>query len=154
EHWFGTDADGFDVFSRVIAAPRLDVAIALGATALSFILGSILGLVTSYFRGTAGEVVVRGTDMVQAFPLFVLAIIIVVMTGRSIQNVILVIALLNIPIFLRLVRSQVLSLRERIFIEAARATGASETSIAFRHILPNAISPALAQVPITIGFAI
>ena len=153
-HWFGTDSSGFDIFSRVLAAPRIDVSIALAATAISFAVGSLLGLLTGYFRGWAGETVMRVVDTVQAFPLFVLAIIVVVMTGRSIQNVIIVIALLNIPIFLRMMRSQVLSLRERTFVEAARSSGSRELNIAFGHVLPNGLSPGLAQAPITMGFAI
>ena len=128
----------------MIAAPRIDVSIALTATAISFAIGSLLGLLTGYFRGWAGETVMRIVDTVQAFPLFVLAIIVVVMTGRSIRNVIIVIALLNIPIFLRMMRSQVLSLRERTFVEAARSSGSRELSIAFGHVLPNGLSPGLA----------
>lgn len=153
-HWFGTDGNGFDVFSRVIAAARIDVTIGLVATAVSFAIGALLGLLTAYFRGWRGEFVMRVIDTLQAFPVFVLAIIVVVMTGRSIQNVVIVIALLNVPIFLRMTRSQVLSLRERTFVEAARAAGNTELSVAFRHVLPNALSPALAQAPITMGFAI
>lgn len=153
-HWFGTDGNGFDVFSRVIAAPRIDVTIALAATVISFVVGTLLGLGTAYFRGWGGEAFMRVVDTIQAFPVFVLAIIVVVMTGRSIQNVVLVIALLNIPIFLRLTRSEVLSLRERTFVEAARSSGRREISIALRHVLPNAISLALAQIPVTMGFSI
>lgn len=153
-HLFGTDSSGFDIFSRVVAAPRIDVAIGISATLISFVVGTLLGLMTAYFRGWAGEVAMRVIDTLQAFPVFVLAIIVVVMTGRSIQNVILVIALLNVPIFLRLTRSEVLSLRERTFVEAARSSGRSELSIALRHVLPNAISLGLAQAPVTMGFAI
>jgi peptide/nickel transport system permease protein len=154
EYWFGTDPSGFDVFSRVIAAPRVDVAIALAATAFSLIIGAAVGLAVSFFRGWFGEVTMRIVDMIQSFPLFVLAIIIVVMAGRSVWNVIIVVALLNIPIYIRLVRAEVLAIRERTFVEAARAGGSSELSIACRDVLPNAMSPALAQAPITVGFAI
>ena len=152
--WFGTDPNGFDVFSRVIAAPRIDVSIALVATTVAFVVGCGIGLMTGYFSGWMGETVMRATDLVQSFPLFVLAIIIVVLTGRSLQNIVLVVALLNIPIYLRLVRGHVLSLRERTFVEAAKSAGGTELSIAVRHVLPNALSSALAHVPITIGFAI
>jgi len=153
-HWFGTDPNGFDVFSRVLASARIDVTIALAATLFSFVIGTFIGLLTSYFRGWPGEFVMRTTDTVQAFPLFVLAIIVVVMSGRSLRNVILVVALLNIPIYLRLCRSQVLTIRERVFVEAAKANGGSGLFVAFRHVLPNTLSPGLAQIPITVGFAI
>lgn len=154
EHWFGTDANGFDVFSRVIAAPRIDVTIALAATVLSLAVGSLLGLLVSFFRGSAGEIAMRFVDVAQAFPLFVLAIIFVIGAGRSVLNIIIVIALLNAPIFLRLIRSEVLSLRERVFVESARAGGDSGFSIALRHVLPNAMSPGFAQASITMGYSI
>jgi len=153
-HLFGTDPSGLDVFWRVLAAPRIDVTIAIASTLLSVVIGSMIGLVTSFFRGPAAEFVMRTSDLVQAFPLFVLAIIFVVMTGRSYANIILIISLLNIPIYLRLIRSEVLSLRTRTFVEAAYANGDHGLSIAFRHVLPNAIAPALAQAPVTLGYSI
>jgi peptide/nickel transport system permease protein len=154
DHWFGTDASGFDVFSRVIAAPRVDVTIALAATFLSLFLGSFVGLIISFFRGWAGNLSMRFVDVAQAFPLFVLAIIFVIGMGRSTVNIIVVIALLNIPIFLKLIRTEVLSLRERVFVESARAGGDSGLSIALRHVLPNALSPGFAQASITMGYSI
>ncbi len=154
DHWFGTDASGFDVFSRVIAAPRVDVTIALAATFLSLILGSFVGLIISFSRGWAGNLSMRFVDVAQAFPLFVLAIIIVIGMGRSTVNIIVVIALLNIPIFLKLIRAEVLSLRERVFVETARAGGDNGLSIALRHVLPNALSPGFAQASITMGYSI
>jgi peptide/nickel transport system permease protein len=153
-HLFGTDSSGLDVFSRVLASPRIDVTIALAATALSFILGSLIGLLASFGRGRVGGFVMRASDTVQASPLFVLAVVFVVLAGRSNVNTIIVISLLQLPIYLRLIRSQVISLRERTFVEAARANGDSNLSIALRQILPNAVTPAFAQAPITFGFSI
>lgn len=154
EHLFGTDASGLDVFSRTLAAPRIDVTIALVATLLSVVVGSVIGLLASFFRGWAGELVMRASDTVQAFPLFVLAVVFVVLAGRSYVNIVVVIVVLNLPIYLRLIRSEVLSLRERTFVEAARANGDSQLSVALRHVLPNALAPAFAQAPITLGFSI
>jgi len=154
KHWFGTDPNGFDIFSRVLAAPRLDVTIALLATVLSFVIGTLAGLFTSFWRGWLGEVAMRASDTVQAFPLFVLAVVFVTMAGRSTANIVIVIGILNIPIFLRLTRSQVLSVRERTFVEAARANGAAGVSIAVRHVLPNSLAPGLAQASVTLGWAI
>ena len=153
-HWFGTDASGFDIFSRVLAAPRIDVTIAVVATLLSLVVGSLIGLLASFFRGFAGELVMRTSDTVQAFPLFVLAIVVVVGFGRSYSVIVIVIALLNVPIYLRLIRAEVLSLRERTFVEAARATGDRGVSIAIRHVLPNAMAPGFAQASITFGYSI
>jgi peptide/nickel transport system permease protein len=152
-HLFGTDSSGFDVFSRVIAAPRIDVTIALAATILSSAVGSLIGLLASFSRGWLGALVMRASDSVQASPLLVIAIVFVVVAGRSIPNMIFVISLLQIPIYLRLIRTEVVSLRERTFVEAARANGDRGLSIALRHILPNAITPAFAQAPITFGFS-
>jgi len=151
---FGTDASGFDIFSRVLAAPRIDVTIAIVATLLSLVMGSLIGLLASFFRGFAGELVMRMSDTVQAFPLFVLAIVVVVGFGRSYVVIVIVIALLNVPIYLRLIRAEVLSLRERTFVEAARATGDKSMSIAIRHVLPNAMTPGFAQASITFGYSI
>ena len=153
-HLFGTDASGFDIFSRVLAAPRIDVTIAIVATLLSLIIGSLIGLLASFFRGFAGDLVMRISDTVQAFPLFVLAIVVVVGFGRSYYVIVIVIALLNVPIYLRLIRAEVLSLRERTFVEAARATGDRGVSIALRHVLPNAMTPGFAQASITFGYSI
>jgi peptide/nickel transport system permease protein len=153
-HWFGTDASGLDVFSRVIAAPRVDVTIALLATALSVSVGSMIGLLASFLGGRIGEAVMRISDLVQAFPLFVLAIIYVTTVGRSASNIIIVVSIFNIPIYVRLMRTQVLALKERSFVEAARAGGAREVAIAVRQILPNALTPIWAQASITMGGAI
>lgn len=154
QHWFGTDSSGLDVFSRVLAAPRIDVTIAVVATAFSFIVGSFLGLFIGFSQGRLGDLAMRLSDSFQAAPLFVLAVVFVVMAGRSTTNIVIVIAALQLPIYLRLVRGQVLSIRERTFVEAARANGDNPASVAVRHILPNALNPAFAQAPITFGFSI
>lgn len=154
EHWFGTDQSGLDMFSRVIAAYRIDVSIAIVATLVSLVAGSLVGLPASYFGGRLGDLVLRASDLVQAFPLFVLAIIYVTMAGRNVTNIVLVVSLLCIPIYVRLIRTQVLTLRNRRFVEAARASGDSEFSIAFRHVLPNAMAPGLAQASVTLGWSI
>jgi peptide/nickel transport system permease protein len=153
-HWFGTDESGFDIFSRTIVAPRIDVTIALIATLLSLSFGSVIGLLASYFEGVWGNLVMRSADVVQAFPLFVLAMILVTTSGRNLASLIFVIAFLNVPIFIRLMRSQVLALKHRSFVESARAVGNSELSVAFRHVMPNALEPGLIQTSVTMGFAI
>jgi peptide/nickel transport system permease protein len=153
-HWFGTDSAGSDIFSRVIAAPRVDVSIALIATVISLVIGSLIGLLASYYEGWVGSVVMRSADVVQAFPLFVLAMILVTTSGSSLTALVFAIAFLNIPIFIRLMRSQVLSIKGRSFVEAARAAGHREIKIAVRHVLPNSLEPGLIQASVTIGFAI
>ena len=153
-HWFGTDASGFDVFSRVISAPRIDLTIALAANVLSLVLGVSLGLVAGYFRNWATALLMRASDVLQSFPVFISAMILVALAGRSTVNIVIALALLYTPIYIRLTRSEVMSQKVRGYVEAARAMGNSEAAIAFRHVLPNSLSPALIQSSVTIGFAI
>lgn len=153
-HWFGTDAAGLDVFSRVLAGARIDVTVALIATALSVLIGSLIGLLASFTQRAIGSFVLRVSDILQAFPLFVLAIVYVTAVGRDSSNIVAVVAVFNIPIYIRLIRTQVLALRNRAFVEAARANGSRESWIALRHVLPNSLTPVWAQASITLGGAI
>ncbi len=153
-HWFGTDSSGFDIFSRVISAPRIDLTIALAANGLSLLLGVFLGLIAGYFRNIGTEVMMRTSDVLQSFPVFISAMILVALAGRSTTNIVIALALLYTPIYVRLTRSEVLSQKTRGYVEAARALGNSELIIALRHVLPNSMAPALIQSSVTIGFAI
>lgn len=153
-HWFGTDATGLDIFSRVMAAPRTDVAIAVGANALSLMLGTLLGLAAGTMRAWAGAVVMRMSDLVQAFPVFITGMILVTLAGRSNTTIVLTLALLYTPIYVRLTRSEVVVQGRRGFVDASRALGRSGLWIATRHVLPNALAPSLIQASVTIGFAI
>jgi peptide/nickel transport system permease protein len=154
EHLLGTDESGMDVFARVIYAARIDLLIALVAVAPSVLVGVSLGLLIGFYRGRLPSLTMRLFDFIQSFPVFVLGMALVSALGQNIWNVPIVLAALFIPMFARVLRAEVLSLRERAFIGAARCSGASDFSIMFRHILPNAITPALAQVSIAIGMAI
>lgn len=160
KHWFGTDNYGMDIFSRVIWAPRVDLVIAIGATLLSLVLGIPLGVWAGYYGNrkgwlsTASEWLLRLMDVVQAFPPFVLAMALVTIAGQSITNVILVIAFVNVPVFLRLTRSAVLSIRERSYIEASICVGNPDSRILFKHILPNSLAPALINSSVVMGFSI
>ena len=124
-HWFGTDTTGLDVFSRVIAAPRTDVAIAVGANLASLIVGSLLGLLAGFARPWIGGSVMRISDLIQAFPVFITGMILVTLAGRSNMTIVLTLAFLYTPIYVRLTRSEVLSQRHRGFVDAARALGKS-----------------------------
>ncbi len=153
-HWMGTDASGYDVFSRVIAAPRTDLVIALLANALSLFIGVLLGLVAGYFRNWATELLMRVSDVMQSFPVFISAMVLVALAGRSTANIVIALAFVYVPIYIRLTRAEVLSQAGRGFVEAARAIGQPEIVIALRHVLPNSLTPALIQSSVTIGFAI
>lgn len=153
-HWMGTDASGFDVYSRVVAAPRTDIVIALIANGLSLAAGVLLGLLAGYFRTMATEVLMRVSDVLQSFPVFISAMVLVALAGRSTSNIIIALAFVYTPIYIRLTRAEVMSQKVRGFVEAARALGNTELSIALRHVLPNSLTPALIQASVTIGFAI
>ncbi len=160
-HWLGTDDNGIDILSRLLAAPRTDVVIAVIATAISVLLGAPLGVVVALLesRRRAGstvvaEIAMRLLEVIQAFPVFVFAMVLVAVFGGTKINIIAAIAFVNMPVFVRLVRSDVLSLVQRPFAEAARAVGNSELRVGFRHILPNAMPTILVQLSVTIGFAI
>jgi peptide/nickel transport system permease protein len=153
-HWMGTDASGFDVFSRVIAAPRTDLVIALVANGLSLLVGVFLGLIAGYYRNAATELMMRVSDVMQSFPVFISAMVLVALAGRSTTNIIIALAFVYTPIYIRLTRAEVMSQKVRGFVEAARALGNTELNIAIRHVLPNSLTPALIQASVTIGFAI
>jgi peptide/nickel transport system permease protein len=160
-HWFGTDENGMDILSRIVAAPRVDVSVAFISIAIAVALGTVLGVFAGFFEGSSrrtasvfGEGILRLLDVIQAFPVFILAMVLVAVRGASTENIIIAIAFVNLPVFLRISRAEILSLRERPFAEAAQSIGASDRSIAFRHLLPNAAPPLIAQISATMGFAI
>lgn len=153
DHWFGTDGAGADVFSRVIYAARVDLSLALAGTLLSLVAGVLLGLAASG-KGKGSERLIRGLDAFQAFPLLILALALVSLSGNKLYMVVVAIALINVPRFMRLLRSEILSLREARFIEAATATGASPRRILFRHLLPNVWGIVLVQTSLTVANAI
>jgi peptide/nickel transport system permease protein len=160
EHWMGTDVAGMDIFSRIIAAPRIDLTIALVSSLIAFALGVVLGVISGFFAGAPGlgrflsESIMRAADILQAFPIFIFALALVGFRGPGVENVIAALAFLNIPYFLRVTRGSVLQVRERPFVEAARCAGNSELRVAFVHVMPNALTPALANISPGIGFAI
>lgn len=159
-HLLGTDSVGMDIFSRTIYAPRIDLTIAISATLISALIGSLIGAFVGYYGGARGfrswlsVGVMRAADVVQAFPVFVLAIALVASLGQSLPTVIAAIAFVNVPIYLRLMRGQVLAIRGARYVEAARVAGLSDWGIIRRHVIPNAMSPVLAQLSVNIGWAV
>lgn len=153
-HWFGTDHLGRDVFSRVVVATRLDMAISIGAVALSFVVGSILGCVAGYWGGWFDSIISRGLDMIMAFPLFVLAMGIVAALGNTVENVIYATAVINTPFYARVVRAEVNIRREAGFVQAAKLAGNSDFRIVAMHIFPNALPPMMVQVSLNMGWAV
>lgn len=159
-HLMGTDPTGMDIFSRVLAALQIDLSVAVSGTLLSLVFGVVLGAAAGYWGGTGGvplllsEGLLRIMDMIQSFPVFIFALALVSLSGPSAQNVVLAIAFVNLPIFLRLTRAAVLATREQLYVEAARSVGMSDRRILLRHIIPNSIEPALVNASVTVGGAI
>jgi peptide/nickel transport system permease protein len=140
-HWFGTDGLGRDVLTRVFVGARFSMFIAFLAVAGSLLIGTVAGLLAGFRGGLIDDALMRLVDLQLAFPLVLLALALVALLGPSIQNVILVFVLTGWPVFARTIRASALSLRERDFVEAARALGGSNTRLMFRHILPNSLGP-------------
>jgi peptide/nickel transport system permease protein len=152
--WFGTDGNGMDVFSRVIYGTLYAFGIALPSVAIGLLLGVPIGLWTGYRGGMFDETTMRVIDALRVFPIIILALAIVAATGQSLVNVIFVIGLIDAPIFVRVVRAEVLALRSSNFVEAARALGNPTWRILFVHLLPNALRGAIAQTSVRAAWAV
>lgn len=153
-HLFGTDSIGFDVFSRVIYGARLDLLIAVGAVAIALVVGCAFGALSGFLGRVVDEVVMRIMDMLSAFPSFILALGVVAALGPSLPNLIFAIAFVNVPVYARLLRARVLTVREAQYVRAATALGLSRRRILFVHVLPNSWAPIFVQSTLQAGYAI
>jgi peptide/nickel transport system permease protein len=153
-HWLGTDQLGRDVLSRMIYGARISLLIGTVVVGLAASVGTLVGVVAGYAGGWLDEGLMRLTDVFFAFPALILAMAISGALGPSLTNAMLAIAVVSWPVYARLVRAQVLSLREREFVEAARGLGASANRIVWGHILPNTLAPLLVQASFDMGGAI
>ncbi len=154
QHWLGTDSFGRDVWARIIHGARISLAVGIGSTTLGATFGVIIGLTSGYLSGWVDLVFQRVTDILQALPLLVLALVMTAALGPSLPNVILAIAIPLIPIVARVIRANTLALRELPFIEAAKSIGMSETRIALRHVLPNTLAPLIVLATAQLGSTI
>ena len=154
QHWLGTDSFGRDVWARIIHGARISLAVGIGSTALGGFFGVIIGLASGYLSGWVDLVFQRVTDILQALPLLVLALVMTAALGPSLPNVIIAIAIPLVPIVARVIRANTLALRELPFIEAAKSIGMSETRIALRHVLPNPLAPLIVLATAQLGSTI
>lgn len=144
-HWLGTDALGRDVLSRIIYGARVSLQIQVVAVLIALVLGTLLGMFGGYYGGWADNVIMRGMDILLAFPGIFLAISIIAVLGPGLVNLMLAAGIYSVPQFARIVRGSILSLKEKEFVEAARAAGESDRSILFRYLLPNSMAPIIIQ---------
>ncbi|HDJ30024.1 MAG TPA: ABC transporter permease [Candidatus Acetothermia bacterium] len=153
-HPLGTDQLGRDVLSRLMEGARHSLAVALTAVFLGACAGTTLGMIAGWCPGILDEVLMRTVDFIMGFPILLFALLIAAVLGPGMRNSLIAIAVANVPVFARLTRGNLLSLREREFVLAARACGAETGRILYAHLLPNLISPLLIQGTISLGTAI
>ena len=153
-HWMGTDDMGRDVLSRIMTGTRLSAQTVLVIIFSCLLIGILVGTPSGYYGGKIDEALMRITDVFLAFPPLILALAIVAALGPSLTNAMLAISLVWWPWYARMVRGQVLSVKEEQYIEAARSTGASDIRIMFKHILPNCLLPVLVQASMDMGSAL
>jgi peptide/nickel transport system permease protein len=154
QHYLGLDLNARDMFSRIIFGARTSIPVALGSVAFGLFVGTLIGLTAGYAGGWLDNLLMRLMDVLLAFPSLLLAITIVTIQGPGLANALLAIAIVSIPVYARLTRSSVLSIKEFEFITAERALGATPRRIVLGHVLPNVLTPLIVQGTLGIGTAV
>ncbi|MBX3145075.1 MAG: ABC transporter permease [Trueperaceae bacterium] len=154
ERWFGADELGRDQFTRVWHGGRISLRVGLAAVTVAVVVGTLLGVLAGFFGGWLDTAVVWTMDILLAFPGVLLAIVIVATLGPNLTNALIAISITQVPIYTRIMRSVVMSVREAEFVHGARSLGARSFRIVMRHVLPNSLSPLIVQLTLSIGTAI
>ncbi|NCD16741.1 MAG: ABC transporter permease [Actinobacteria bacterium] len=153
-HWFGTDELGRDVLSRVILSARVSMLVSLVSVSIALVAGVLLGLLAGYFGGWLDTVIMRVADVMFAFPVMLLAMAIVAILGPGLTTAMIAIGVVYIPIFARVTRASVLSVRTEPYVRAAVSLGATSSRIIAKHVLPNVTAPIIVQTSLSLAFAI
>jgi peptide/nickel transport system permease protein len=154
EHWLGTDNFGRDMFVRMAVGYRISLEVAIGAVAIGLVAGVPLGLFAGYGRGVVETVIMRPLDVLMAFPAILLAITVMAIFGSGLGVLIIAIGIVYVPIIARVMRASTLETSQQLFVEAARARGASRRRVLMRHVLPNSIGPVIVQASILLGIGV
>jgi len=154
EHFFGLDGNVRDVYSRMLYGARVSLALGFITVGWSILVGLFIGAIAGFFGGPTDNVLMRGMDMLLAFPALLLSIVVVTILGHGLTNAMLAVGIVSIPVYARIMRSSVLSVREQDYVTAARALGDSRLSILRRRVVPNAITPLIVQATLGVGTAV
>ena len=154
KHWIGTDNFGRDVFARIIHGSRISLSMSIIAMAIAVAIGAVIGAIAGYYGGKTDNILMRFMDILLAIPPMLMSISIVAALGQSMVNLLIALAIAYIPVFARVIRSSILSIKDQEFIEAAKSCGSSNGRIIFKHIIPNAIGPIIVQATLAMGATI
>lgn len=154
EHPLGTDNNGRDTLSRILYGAEVSLKVAIISVTLATVIGTPLGMLAGYGNRVMDEVIMRTMDVLFAFPAILLAIAVMAILGRGVGNAMIAIGIVYVPIFARIARAEVLSVKNEEFVEVARALGAKDSEILIRHIFPNILAPIIVEISLSLSFAI